>query len=224
MPPGILFALHSPDVLNSESETQKPLQRQIDIAAGYSPASTVSSYAVTPVVSNSPLAGLMDNQTPANTPIDTVFYPKPSDISPRGTHHHNSFMEVDGTGLHIHHEDGHQRRLSGMGGSEHTIELEECAAFSMYINNSLKDDPLVARHLPLLPDSTDLFDKLVDGLILASLLNTVVSGSVDIRRLNKSPKLNVFQRQENLNLCVSAASAIGCHIVNIGSRDIAEKK
>lgn len=32
--------------------------------------------------------------------------------------------------------------------------------------------------------------------------------------------MNVFQKTENLNIALTAARHIGCHVVNIGSSDI----
>ena len=33
----------------------------------------------------------------------------------------------------------------------------------------------------------------------------------------------MYQKQENLNLCINSAKAIGCSVVNIGAKDIIEK-
>jgi hypothetical protein len=148
---------------------------------------------------------------------------KPSDISPRHGHH-DSFISADNTGFHMHHEEGHQLKLSGLGGSEHTIEVEESVAFAVHINHCLKDDVVAKRHLPLNPESDDLFDKLEDGLILIGLINMVKPGTVDMKMVNKGLKLNVYKIQENLNLALRGAEKIGCHVVNIGSNDIIEKR
>jgi plastin-1 len=149
---------------------------------------------------------------------------KPSEISPRAGKHHDSFISVDESGVHIHHEEGHQHKMEGPMGSEHTVELEESVAFATHINNVLKDDPVVKRHLPLNPQSDDLFDKLTDGLILIELVNLSVPGTIDMKLVNKGQKLNVYKIQENLNLAIKGAQKIGCHTVNIGSNDIIEKK
>lgn len=41
----------------------------------------------------------------------------------------------------------------------------------------------------------------------------------------KEPSLHIFfLLQENLNLALNSASAIGCHVVNIGAEDLKEGK
>ena len=63
---------------------------------------------------------------------------------------------------------------------------------------------------------------IIDGLILAKLINDAVPGTIDDRVLNMGKKLNAFQITENNNVVVNSAKAIGCSVVNIGSQDISE--
>lgn len=110
----------------------------------------------------------------------------------------------------------------GEGSSVHTFSVEEKMAFSEHINLCMRDSKLVARHLPLDVDTSDLFVKINDGLILCKLINLASMDTIDERALNTKGTLNIYQRTENLNLALNAAKSIGCQIVNIGSQDILE--
>jgi plastin-1 len=61
-----------------------------------------------------------------------------------------------------------------------------------------------------------------DGLLLCKLINKAQPDTVDERALNSKPNMNVFQKNENLNLMVNSAKAIGCKVVNIGNNDMIE--
>jgi hypothetical protein len=112
--------------------------------------------------------------------------------------------------------------IHGAGGASHTFSEEEKQAFSMHINFSLGHDPLLQRHLPLDPDSMELFTKAHDGLILCKLINLAVNDAIDERAINKKENMNVYQKTENQNLALNAAKAIGCQIINIGASDLIE--
>ncbi len=92
----------------------------------------------------------------------------------------------------------------------------------MHINQCLDQDPDLAHLLPLDVESMDLFEKCHDGLILCKLINCAQFDAIDVRALNRKPNMNVYEKTENLNLAINAAKAIGCQVVNIGSRDIIE--
>ncbi|KAL6056274.1 fimbrin [Balamuthia mandrillaris] len=106
-------------------------------------------------------------------------------------------------------------------GATHSFAEEEKASFVEHINNSLGKDPHLQGHLPIDPDSMELFTKCQDGLILCKLINDSVPETIDERVLNLKCKNN-FEMVENNNLCVNSAKAIGCSVVNIGSQDIIE--
>lgn len=53
------------------------------------------------------------------------------------------------------------------------------------------------------------------------MINLSVADTIDERTINKK-KLTPFTIQENLNLALNSASAIGCHVVNIGAEDLKE--
>uniref|UniRef100_A0AAX7VPV3 Plastin-3 n=1 Tax=Astatotilapia calliptera TaxID=8154 RepID=A0AAX7VPV3_ASTCA len=57
----------------------------------------------------------------------------------------------------------------------------------------------------------------------AKLINLSVPDTIDERTINKK-KLTPFTKQENLNLALNSASAIGCQVVNIGAQDLKEGK
>ncbi|XP_033829978.1 plastin-3-like [Periophthalmus magnuspinnatus] len=107
-------------------------------------------------------------------------------------------------------------------GTTHTIGMEERHAFANYINVSLKDDP-DCSHLPIDPNNDSLFKAVSNGIILCKLINHSVPDTIDERTINIE-KLTAFTIQENLNLALNSASAIGCQVVNIGASDLKEGK
>nr|CAB3263404.1 plastin-2-like [Phallusia mammillata] len=105
-------------------------------------------------------------------------------------------------------------------GTQHSYSQEECLAFTNWIMKHLKEDPDCGNQVKgMNPD--DLFKKLGDGIVLCKLINHSQPDTIDERTINKK-NLNVYRKQENLNLAVNSASAIGCSIVNIGGQDIAD--
>ncbi|KAF7651595.1 hypothetical protein LDENG_00108870 [Lucifuga dentata] len=108
-------------------------------------------------------------------------------------------------------------------GTQHSISEQERIAFANYINSSLEKD-LDCRHvLPFDPNTDALFDAVADGILLCKLINFSVPDTIDERTINKK-KLTAFTTQENLNLALNSASAIGCQVVNIGAQDLKEGK
>jgi plastin-1 len=125
-------------------------------------------------------------------------------------------------GRPVLHRELSAQKITGAGGASHTFSEEEKQAFSEHINFCLSPDPLLARHLPLNPDSMDLFEKCNDGLLLCKLINLAVSDAIDERALNTNASMNVYQKTENQNLALNAAKAIGCQVINIGAQDLIE--
>jgi hypothetical protein len=121
--------------------------------------------------------------------------------------------------FHLSTDKDAQYMLKSKG--EHSSELAEAAAFSNYINSKLKDDPLLTHLLPLNSDSVDIFTKNRDGLILIRLINRVKE-VIDMKPVNKDPKMNIYQQRENLNAAIAGASKLGCQVSNIGPSDIVE--
>lgn len=111
---------------------------------------------------------------------------------------------------------------SGTASASGSFEDEEKQAFTEHINNLLGDDPVLARHMPMNPDSNDLFEKVHDGLILCKLINAAVYDSIDDRSINTKENMNVYQKTENQNLALNAARSIGCQVINIGAADMIE--
>lgn len=115
-------------------------------------------------------------------------------------------------------------------GTQHSYSPEELVAFCNWINQNLKNDKdLVSHNLPIDPDDEEKFlNSLQDGIILCKLINLSQKDTIDERAINKYKGTNqavkVHKDQENLNLALNSASAIGCSIVNIGANDIKEKK
>ncbi|XP_061923331.1 plastin-2 [Entelurus aequoreus] len=110
---------------------------------------------------------------------------------------------------------------SEQAGTQHSYSEEEKVAFVNWINKALEKDPDCKHVLPADPNSNDLFTAVGDGIVLCKMINLSVEDTIDERTINKK-KLTPFTIQENLNLALNSASAIGCHVVNIGAEDLKE--
>ncbi|XP_013862210.1 plastin-3 [Austrofundulus limnaeus] len=108
-------------------------------------------------------------------------------------------------------------------GTQHSYSEEERYAFVNWINTALEIDPDCQNVLPMDPNTDALFSALGDGIVLCKMINLSVPDTIDERTINKK-KLTPFTTQENLNLALNSASAIGCHVVNIGALDLKEGK
>uniref|UniRef100_UPI00358E7C9E plastin-2-like isoform X2 n=1 Tax=Myxine glutinosa TaxID=7769 RepID=UPI00358E7C9E len=104
-------------------------------------------------------------------------------------------------------------------GTQHSHSVEERVAFSAWINKVLQADPDCNHLLPIDPQTNDLFCVLTNGIILCKMVNLSVPNTIDERVINKK-KLTPFTIQENLNLALNSASAVGCQVVNIGAEDL----
>ncbi|XP_028991550.1 plastin-2 [Betta splendens] len=110
---------------------------------------------------------------------------------------------------------------SEQSGTQHSYAEEEKVAFVNWINKALEKDADCKHLLPMDPDTDALFSAMGDGIILCKMINLSVPDTIDERTINKK-KLTPFTIQENLNLSLNSASAIGCHVVNIGAEDLKE--
>ncbi|XP_061548906.1 plastin-2 [Phycodurus eques] len=110
---------------------------------------------------------------------------------------------------------------SEQAGTQHSYSEEEKVAFVNWINKALEKDPDCKHILPADPDTDELFKAVGDGILLCKMINLSVDDTIDERTINKK-KLTPFTIQENLNLALNSASAIGCHVVNIGAEDLKE--
>lgn len=108
-------------------------------------------------------------------------------------------------------------------GTQHSFSEEERYAFANWINSALEKDPDCKHVLPINPSTDALFKAVGDGIVLCKMINLSVADTIDERAINKK-KLTAFTIQENLNLALNSASAIGCHVVNIGALDLKEGK
>ncbi|MEJ1280506.1 plastin 3 (T-isoform) [Cricetulus griseus] len=108
-------------------------------------------------------------------------------------------------------------------GTQHSYSEEEKYAFVNWINKALESDPDCRHVIPMNPNTDDLFNAVGDGIVLCKMVNLSVPDTIDERTINKK-KLTPFTIQENLNLALNSASAIGCHVVNIGAEDLKEGK
>uniref|UniRef100_A0A803YBT4 Plastin-3 n=2 Tax=Phasianidae TaxID=9005 RepID=A0A803YBT4_MELGA len=108
-------------------------------------------------------------------------------------------------------------------GTQHSYSEEEKYAFVNWINKALENDADCRHVIPMNPNTDDLFKAVGDGIVLCKMINLSVPDTIDERAINKK-KLTPFIIQENLNLALNSASAIGCHVVNIGAEDLREGK
>ncbi|XP_041076090.1 plastin-3 isoform X3 [Polyodon spathula] len=108
-------------------------------------------------------------------------------------------------------------------GTQHSFSEEERYAFVNWINKALENDPDCKHVLPMNPNTNSMFKAVGDGIVLCKMVNLSVADTIDERAINKK-KLTPFTIQENLNLALNSASAIGCHVVNIGALDLREGK
>lgn len=108
-------------------------------------------------------------------------------------------------------------------GTQHSYSEEEKYAFVNWINKALEQVADCSHVLPMNPNTDDLFKAVGDGILLCKMINLSVPDTIDERTINKK-KITPFTIQENLNLALNSASAIGCHVVNIGAQDLREGK
>ncbi|XP_072450880.1 plastin-3 [Chiloscyllium punctatum] len=113
--------------------------------------------------------------------------------------------------------------LQSSEGTQHSYSEEEKYAFVNWINKALESDPDCNSMLPMDPNTDALFKAVDNGIVLCKMINLSVPDTIDERTINKK-KLTAFTIQENLNLALNSASAIGCHVVNIGAQDLREGK
>ncbi|KAG8235144.1 hypothetical protein J437_LFUL012341 [Ladona fulva] len=105
-------------------------------------------------------------------------------------------------------------------GTTHSVRLEEQLAFSDWINSNLGGDADLAHLLPLDAEGKALYDKVKDGILLCKIINHSCPDTIDERAINKK-NLTLYTKHENLTLALNSAQAIGCNIVNIDARDLA---
>ncbi|KAM4609029.1 plastin-2 [Polymixia lowei] len=110
---------------------------------------------------------------------------------------------------------------SQQSGTQHSYSEEEKVAFVNWVNKALEKDLDCKHVIPMSSSNNDLFTAVGDGIILCKMINLSVADTIDERTINKK-KLTPFTIQENLNLALNSASAIGCHVVNIGAEDLKE--
>eukprot|EP00698_Gefionella_okellyi_P018453 TRINITY_DN5524_c0_g1_i1.p1 TRINITY_DN5524_c0_g1~~TRINITY_DN5524_c0_g1_i1.p1 ORF type:complete len:557 (+),score=123.56 TRINITY_DN5524_c0_g1_i1:71-1672(+) len=107
---------------------------------------------------------------------------------------------------------------------KHSFSDAEKHAFVDFINQALSTDQHLKSILPLDPDSDAVFEASKDGVLLSKLINRCVPETIDERTLNTKAKKNVFEINENQNLVINSAKAIGCQVVNIRSSDLIDAK
>jgi len=104
-------------------------------------------------------------------------------------------------------------------GTTHSVRMEEQLAFSDWINTNLGLDEDLRHILPLCESGTNLYDAVVDGILLCKVVNHSCPDTIDERAINMKPN-SVYKQHENLTLALASAESIGCNIVNIDANDL----
>lgn len=117
--------------------------------------------------------------------------------------------------------------------STHAYSQEEVYGFTQYINNNLKTDKKVQQYLPIDPNGDQVFRVISesDGVLLAELVLFAAGGDERSKKRAETQlatfawprpgrRLNVFEVNNNFNLIIQAAAAIGIKVVNIGATDL----
>eukprot|EP00743_Colponemidia_sp_Colp-15_P000426 GILK01000487.1.p1 GENE.GILK01000487.1~~GILK01000487.1.p1 ORF type:complete len:651 (-),score=158.79 GILK01000487.1:343-2151(-) len=113
-------------------------------------------------------------------------------------------------------------QVTAASGGVHSFADEEKVAFAEHINKCLRSDAHISYMMPIDTNSMDLFKAVSNGVLLCKLINLAVPNTIDERALNLKQNLNIFQTQENVNLALGAAKAIGCTVVNVHTENIIE--
>lgn len=108
----------------------------------------------------------------------------------------------------VAHAGGERQVVKTETGATHSYSKEETSAFSDHINRVLANDEALSTLLPLQEES--IFKAVNDGILLSKLINKAVPDTVDERALNTGHELNIYQKNENQNIVIAAAKAIGC--------------
>lgn len=117
-----------------------------------------------------------------------------------------------------------QNKIQTTAGSSghHSYTTEETYAFADWINSCLKNDAELKGTLPIDPDTNQLFTSVKDGILMCKLINSSVPETIDMRVVNKGPKINAFKILENQTLVLNSAKAIGCTVINISGQDLVD--
>jgi hypothetical protein len=95
---------------------------------------------------------------------------------------------------------------------------EEAAAFSGHINSLFANVKILRRHLPV--HSSDICEKLSDGLILFRLINAVEHGTISPKTMHRTEMLSDEQKLQNLQTVLKGAEDIGCDVTRINTDEI----
>lgn len=93
------------------------------------------------------------------------------------------------------------------------------------MNNYLEGDADLAGVVPIDSTGDQMYEAVKDGVVLCKMINLAKEDAIDERALNKPKEgkpLNKYKMNENQQLCINSAKAIGCSVVNIGASDIQE--
>ncbi|GAM19863.1 hypothetical protein SAMD00019534_030380 [Acytostelium subglobosum LB1] len=106
----------------------------------------------------------------------------------------------------------------------HTYHDEEKQGLVEHVNFLLRKDQRLSTIIPIDPQSDSIFASLADGVILCKLINAIRPGVINEKDIKLSNKLNIFEKNVNLDICLKSARTIGCYVINIGPTDFHEGK
>ena len=109
-------------------------------------------------------------------------------------------------------------------GGHHQVAHGEVRAFTHFINNELKDDVDLKKHLPMNLENDELYDSVQDGVILCKLVNKCKPGTISEKAINKTKLDVIFRQRENVQLAIISAASIGCHVISITPITISQRK
>lgn len=108
-------------------------------------------------------------------------------------------------------------------GAHHSYAIEERITFAKMVNNLLEKDEDLADRLPMNVEDESLFHVFDNGVVLCKLLHYLDPDAMDLRALNNSANMNVYQIQENLKMGISGAKALGIKMVGVDANDFIKK-
>ena len=107
--------------------------------------------------------------------------------------------------------------------NESILENPERTAYINVINALLSMDEINNKYLPIDPNSNELFDKIIDGILLCRLINKAKKDLIDERTINKNENMTIYQKEQNLKLAISSAKSMGLRCGEISFDIIIEK-
>jgi len=101
-------------------------------------------------------------------------------------------------------------------GVVHAFSEEEKQGIVDHVNLMMADDD---SYVPIDPASMDIFKRMMNGVLLCSLVNAAEPDTIPPRKINRKKKLNRFEINDNIDAGLAGAKALKLQIVNMGPED-----